>query len=504
MDTITGSRSTTVLCGMLTPTHNGMKNSVQDRQAIPAATLLNHHRFVQPLRKRSVQRIEFAPIPASQLGQGEQVDWFDHNGKRQSKCAKTTDKAAAERLAAKYEADAALRREGVIDATLDGIGKESRRSIESHLADYENKLRAANRTGKHIASTLKFIRKVCTFSNFHAAVDLNADRVLAYVAKLQDDGRSARTQQSHLHAIKAFTKWLTAGHKLPRDPLANIKLPDPESDRRRERRMLLPDEFKRLLAATKTGPERYGMVPDERILLYRTAIQTGLRSNELRSLTRGRLFLDADKPFVTCRAGSTKNRKDARQYIQRNLAEDLRKHIRRKASKAAVFGLPHESNLAWMLRDDLAEARTTWISEAMNDRDEYARREEDDFLAGTNHDGEITDFHSLRHSCGAWLSMAGVHPKTVQTVMRHSTITLTMDTYGHLFPGQESDAINRMGDLLADPSRDPRGHRDRRHLLPQSAQQLAQQTGRESVRTDANWDERRNGTVGETETAQAF
>ena len=53
------------------------------------------------------------------------------------------------------------------------------------------------------------------------------------------------------------------------------------------------------------------------------------------------------------------------------------------------------------------------------------------------------DFHALRHTCGAWLAMSGVHPKVVQTVMRHSTITLTMDTYGHLFPGQEAEAISR-------------------------------------------------------------
>lgn len=47
--------------------------------------------------------------------------------------------------------------------------------------------------------------------------------------------------------------------------------------------------------------------------------------------------------------------------------------------------------------------------------------------------------------------MSGVHPKTIQTVMRHSTITLTMDTYGHLFKGQESAAVERMHDMLVGP-----------------------------------------------------
>ena len=41
---------------------------------------------------------------------------------------------------------------------------------------------------------------------------------------------------------------------------------------------------------------------------------------------------------------------------------------------------------------------------------------------------------ALRHTCGAWAALGGAHPKAVQTLMRHSAITLTMDTYGHLFP----------------------------------------------------------------------
>ena len=97
-----------------------------------------------------------------------------------------------------------------------------------------------------------------------------------------------------------------------------------------------------------------------------------------------------------------------------------------------------------MLRDDLAEARNRWIADAKSDPQEYAQRQQSDFLADTNHEGQVVDFHSLRHTCGAWLAMAGEHPKTIQTVMRHSTITLTMDTYGHLFPGQEAGAIERL------------------------------------------------------------
>ena len=77
--------------------------------------------------------------------------------------------------------------------------------------------------------------------------------------------------------------------------------------------MLLPEEWQWLRATSADWVERFGIAAKERLLLYAVAIQTGLRSSELRSLSGGRLFWDGDQPFVTCKAGSTKNRKDARQ-----------------------------------------------------------------------------------------------------------------------------------------------------------------------------------------------
>lgn len=415
------------------------------------------------------------------------ASWNDHHGKRRTKCTNTTDKATAERIARKHEADAALRREGVVDAALDSIGQQSRRAIESHLADFEAKLRAANRTEKHIHSTTMFIRQIVEHAGFATAADISADGVNRYAGKLRDEGRASRTIQAHLSAIRAFSKWLADHHKLPRDPLSSVKKPNPKTDRRRERRPLLPDEWRLLEAVLATALDRHGMSSNERRLLYTTAIQSGLRSNELRSLTRGRLYFDADPPYITCGAGSTKNRKDARQYIQPELARDLKSHIANKTPKAPVFNLPHESTLARMLRDDLAVARKAWIKEAMDDPQEYAKRQESDFLADTNHEGEIVDFHCLRHTCGAWLAMANVHPKTVQQIMRHQSITLTMDTYGHLFPGQEAEAVGRLREMLLTPPQALRatGTDDASAETAEGAQRQAQRAGVEMGLQDA-------------------
>lgn len=250
--------------------------------------------------------------------------------------------------------------------------------------------------------------------------------------------------------------------------------------------MLLPDEWRWLRSSTPHVEPRYGMAGSERVLLYALAIQTGLRSAELRSLTRGRLFLDAHEPFITCKAGSTKNSKDARQYIQRDLADELQNHIATKAPQAPVFSMPKPFDVADMLRADLGDARQAWLRAAEHDPDEHQRRLQSDFLADVNHDGEVLDFQSLRHCTGAWLAMAGAHPKAVQTVMRHSSIVLTMDTYGHLFPGQEAETVagfpGMMGDgtgfLRATGTTDTTAQNDPRHL----SQQLERETMRAGAR----------------------
>jgi integrase len=48
--------------------------------------------------------------------------------------------------------------------------------------------------------------------------------------------------------------------------------------------------------------------------------------------------------------------------------------------------------------------------------------------------------HDMRHTCAALLIAQGAHPKAIQTHLGHSSITVTMDLYGHLFP-EEMDRL---------------------------------------------------------------
>lgn len=43
-------------------------------------------------------------------------------------------------------------------------------------------------------------------------------------------------------------------------------------------------------------------------------------------------------------------------------------------------------------------------------------------------------FRDLRHTCASLCVALGAHPKAIQERLGHSSITVTLDRYGHLFP----------------------------------------------------------------------
>lgn len=57
-------------------------------------------------------------------------------------------------------------------------------------------------------------------------------------------------------------------------------------------------------------------------------------------------------------------------------------------------------------------------------------------------------FHDLRHSAATILLAAGVHPKKVQELLGHSSVTITMDVYSHVLPSMQQDVAHKMDDLL--------------------------------------------------------
>lgn len=57
-------------------------------------------------------------------------------------------------------------------------------------------------------------------------------------------------------------------------------------------------------------------------------------------------------------------------------------------------------------------------------------------------------FHDLRHTAVALAIAQGAHPKAIQRRMGHSTINMTLDRYGHLFPELDEKIANDLGTAL--------------------------------------------------------
>jgi integrase len=65
-------------------------------------------------------------------------------------------------------------------------------------------------------------------------------------------------------------------------------------------------------------------------------------------------------------------------------------------------------------------------------------------------------FHDLRHTAVSFLIAQGAHPKEIQARLGHSSITTTLDRYGHLFPSLDERLREGLEDLFQQANRAPK------------------------------------------------
>ncbi len=57
--------------------------------------------------------------------------------------------------------------------------------------------------------------------------------------------------------------------------------------------------------------------------------------------------------------------------------------------------------------------------------------------------------HDLRHTAASILIAQGAHPKVIQEHLGHSSIVITMDRYGHLYPEDRSKVTDALDAAFA-------------------------------------------------------
>jgi integrase len=228
---------------------------------------------------------------------------------------------------------------------------------------------------------------------------------------MRSRGKSIKTSNGYLAAIKQFCHWLVQDRRTGDNPLAHLSGGNVKLDRRHDRRALSSEELTSLLkTALASRRTLRGMDGTARYFLYLTAMTTGYRAGELASLTPESFALH-HPATVNLSAGFTKNKKAASQPIPPVVAQALAGFLTSKPAGVPVWPGTWADDPVEMLRPDLS---TAGISYAID-----------------GPDGPLfADFHALRHSYIALLDKAGATLKEAMQLARHSDPKLTMAVYG--------------------------------------------------------------------------
>jgi integrase len=349
---------------------------------------------------------------------------------------------------------------GLINAERASLGK----SLDEHLVEFQEALSHKGSSANHIdilSRRLKRIFKGCKFKNYS---DIDSQKVTRYLTELQvpvkrdnpeepkTDKISSQTYNFYLAALKQFCKWMVKHQRASSNPVDHLTRLNVRLDRRRDRRSLSIEELKKLLTTTASSVDRTRLNGEVRALVYRLAVETGLRANEIRTLTRASFDLDSEQPVVRVTAAYSKHRREDAIPLRPATAKALEIHLGRLLPRAQAFKLPvSRKAMTKMFRRDIEAAG----------------------IPHRDAENEVVDFHALRHTFVTNLARGGVHPKTAQSLARHSTISLTMDRYTHTVIEEQADALRVLPDLdlpllseaLATGTDDVTSHKGHRSVL---------------------------------------
>ena len=262
--------------------------------------------------------------------------------------------------------------------------------------------------------------------------DITGARVQQSLAAMRDGGNGigAETSNHYLASIKQLCGWMVREGRATGSPIAHLRGLNARADKRRNRRALTLAETRRVLQATREGPTVRGMAGTDREMLYRVALETGLRWSELRSLTRAGFDLEGNPPTVTVQAAYSKHRRDDTIPLRPGTASALKAYFARMLPAAEAFPMPEGRMGSRLLRVDLESAGIAYVDQS----------------------GRVADFHALRHTFITNLADSGVHPSVAQRLARHSDINLTMSRYTHSSLERQSEAVRQLPDIASEPA----------------------------------------------------
>jgi integrase len=364
------------------------------------------------------------------------IQWYDHTGKRRERSSRTTDKKAADRIAAKLEADTALRRDGVIDANKDRFSVENRKALAQHVEEYLDHCRHAGHSDKHIVEKVRHLGRMLEGTGATRLSDLTADALERHLRSMRRRDLSARTVNFCRQITVAFMNWCVDVGRLQSNPLTVVAKLDERKDRRRVRRPLTDNELANLLAVAE---------PRGRKAWYMTAALAGLRKSELQRLVWA--DIDFDDGTITIREGKSGRVDVIPMHDQ--LADELmgRRDASRGTPRARVF--PETVTDVTRLKDFLRAglAREEVVTDAAGEPIMIGKgkwRRPKTRIVVEDDEGRMIDLHAMRTTLGTMLARHGTKPQVAREIMRHSDYKTTLKHYTVLGLTDTAAAINQL------------------------------------------------------------
>lgn len=285
------------------------------------------------------------------------------------------------------------------------------RPLNDLLSEYLMDLQSRGRRPRTIRKYNVILRKLfgrCQWQNLQCVTGRS------FMLWRNQCGLSGETLNDLLACAKKFFESLEYQRMVTENPLKYVKRVDTRG-KTQYRRGMTEDEVLRFLNAA----------PENRRMVYIVALYTGLRRIELNNLKWGDVHLDDPKPFVCAPASITKNRKEARLPLRPEVVEVLRSIL---PPDAAPFQWVFHGHVPRVktFRKDLARAGILFIDDS----------------------GRRVDFHSFRVTLVDLLRRAGVHPRVIQELLRHSDIRLTMGAYSDVSPLELSDSLAKLPSIV--------------------------------------------------------
>ncbi len=248
--------------------------------------------------------------------------------------------------------------------------------------------------------------------------------VRRFVADLVAAGAGPATIEVARKVLRLVLGTAQGSGAIKGNPCDGVKIP-----RAAKAEMLfLTAEEVEALAATIDAP--YG-------ILVRFAAYTGMRAGEIGALRVGRLDLVRGRVEVAESVtevegqglvyGSTKTYERRAVPLLPSIRDELAIHVapRARDADAFVFAAPNGGPLRHR---------------------NFYRRQFKPALKAAGLPAALR-FHDLRHTCASLLIALGAHPKAIQERLGHSSITVTLDRYGHLFPQLDEALTGRLDEL---------------------------------------------------------